>query len=943
MTLRLTLISLAIFSALNSFAQKAFDEYILPKTYVDQGSFTDVPLSNSADVQVNLFTNSPVYPVRQSLFGQNAVAWQKDIDETSNQYTNYNNANYSMLRYPGGNWSNIFFWDGNIPSTVLTDDVVTATTDLQAGNTGWFLGTDEFPDLLDFTGSDGIVCVNVGWSFYGTSADPVETAANYAADWVDHYNNTLGAGIKYWELGNENYGEWQAGYSFADPAKYANACIEFYNKMKAVDPDIELGVVLYEGEGGLYPEVQGNDWNEIVLPIVKDHMDFIIIHQYPHPSSNRNDISEEDIYEARASLAEVVEVIGNQVETYTGKAKDHYPISVTEFNSRTGVRELSRSNSLFTSLFLGEMASHNIGSAMQWSLDNGYADDGGGHGAVAKKDPFMTDGDANSSLYVYYYMDKYFGDTVISSSSSNEDIIVYGTTFSSGEVGAVIVNIGSNDHVIDLDVNGEVLSDRYYYHQIKGDESDFDRTLYVNGVGPSNSYTEGVEYCNQDGDICATATAYEVNGVGGPQNYTSIAPYSTEIGSALNASFSAPAHSVTFMVFKTSSDECAIPDLGGAKTICSTSSIELNTQLSLDNKTFEWKNEADETIGTSNTLNVNSPGTYTVYVDSNSCVVGDEVIVSSDLIQVTHDTICTEGTVELAVDAAGTFNWYNDETGGTSFLTGSSYSPTITETDTFYVEDANTSTVYNFGKSAQDGTILSFSEYDGLWKQQTITVESDLTLTSVSVFINTNDANIQLNIYEADGTTLVDSYNYNNLASGKQVLSIGESLIGGNTYVIDLEGSDVNIVDWQDDNISDNSVAGYISFLNFTGWGSAKYGFFYDWVITVDEPSPCARTPIFAVIDPAHSECITVDMQELINNKISVFPNPTDQFINIQINEELNIQTIELIDITGKTVLSITDFSTPINVSHLEAGIYLIKVQKSNTAFIINQKAVIQK
>ena len=244
--LALTIIILGMVSSL-TFAQKAFDEFAIPKTYLDQGSYTDIPQGSSADVQVNLFTNSPKHPVRRSLFGNNAVAWQGNIKETSTQYQNYKNGNFSFLRYPGGNWSNQFFWDGNIPSSILTDAILTGTGDLLDGTTAWMLETDEFPDLLNFTGSEGIVCVNVGWAFYGTSADPVSTAAQYAADWVDYYNNTLGIGVKYWELGNENYGQWQAGYSFATPELYAEACTTFYEAIKAVDPTIELGIVLYEG------------------------------------------------------------------------------------------------------------------------------------------------------------------------------------------------------------------------------------------------------------------------------------------------------------------------------------------------------------------------------------------------------------------------------------------------------------------------------------------------------------------------------------------------------------------------------------------------------------------------------------------------------------------------------------------------------------------------
>ena len=41
----------------------------------------------------------------------------------------------------------------------------------------------------------------------------VELAAEYAAGWVKDANIKRGLGIKFWEIGNENWGKWQAGYN----------------------------------------------------------------------------------------------------------------------------------------------------------------------------------------------------------------------------------------------------------------------------------------------------------------------------------------------------------------------------------------------------------------------------------------------------------------------------------------------------------------------------------------------------------------------------------------------------------------------------------------------------------------------------------------------------------------------------------------------------------
>ena len=545
------LIIMCSFSICSS-AQKAFDEYAIPKDFIKFESFEAANLpSNTADVMVSINSAIVINQVRQSLFGNNAVGWQGNYTIEGTKEQNWMNGSYSMLRYPGGNWSNQFFWDGKVPTSILNESALEANTaNLKSGTAPWMLETDEFPGFLEMMNSDGIVCVNVGYAFYGTDPDPVATAAQYAAEWVDYYKNTLGIPIKYWELGNENYGPWQAGFDLATPEKYADACLAFVTAMKAVDTSIKIGVVLYEGYGGFNNTPQANDWNEIVLPKVQDVMDFAILHHYPHPNKNRNDISEQDIYEVISVVGESVEMMHDQTAMYTNKPAGYYPIAITEFNARTGVRELSRTNALFTTLMLGEYASYpDYGAAMQWDLQNGYDVNGGNHGAIATKDPFMEDGSANASLYAYYFMERYFGDHLVSSNSSSEDIVVYPTTFSTGELGLVLVNKSENDLTVSIDLGSQFsIGERMYWHTISGDESDFDRTIYINDQGPGTSFTVGQTYTNLTNAV--VATDFEANGVGGPQNYTEIKPYSAPLTNSI-LQFAAGRYSVSYMVFET--------------------------------------------------------------------------------------------------------------------------------------------------------------------------------------------------------------------------------------------------------------------------------------------------------------------------------------------------------------------------------------------------------
>ena len=74
---------------------------------------------------------------------------------------------------------------------------------------------------------------------YGTGT------AQEAADWVRYANKTQHYGVKYWEIGNENYGNghygsaWEADdHTDKSPSEYAANVIAYSRAMKAVDPDI---------------------------------------------------------------------------------------------------------------------------------------------------------------------------------------------------------------------------------------------------------------------------------------------------------------------------------------------------------------------------------------------------------------------------------------------------------------------------------------------------------------------------------------------------------------------------------------------------------------------------------------------------------------------------------------------------------------------------------
>lgn len=71
----------------------------------------------------------------------------------------------------------------------------------------------------------------------------------------------------------------------------------------------------------------------------------------------------------------------------------------------------------------------------------------------------------------------------------------------------------------------------------------------------------------------------------------------------------------------------------------------------------------------------------------------------------------------------------------------------------------------------------------------------------------------------------------------------------------------------------------------------------------------------------------TASVNDYFNAKISIYPNPAQDFVQIQTNED--ITSIEVYNLLGKRVASALQGTKRVNVSNLSKGVYLLKI-KSN-------------
>lgn len=174
-----------------------------------------------------------------------------------------------LLRWPGGNFSSGYDWkDGIGPKDSRPRRWDTAWQSEESNR----FGTDEFIQYCRKLGAEPYITVNMGTGTMQEAADWVEycnaTTNTYWANLRKKYGHVEPYNVKYWGLGNEIYGPWQAGHKTA--AEYGALAVEFAKMMRWVDPSIKLVAC-----GG-----NNADWDREVMEAVVDIADYISLHHY---------------------------------------------------------------------------------------------------------------------------------------------------------------------------------------------------------------------------------------------------------------------------------------------------------------------------------------------------------------------------------------------------------------------------------------------------------------------------------------------------------------------------------------------------------------------------------------------------------------------------------------------------------------------------------------
>jgi hypothetical protein len=302
--------------------------------------------AETAPVTVTVNARAGLATMPATGLGVNHAIWDAELGTTAVADL-LKAAGVGMLRYPGGSYGDIYHWQTH-----------TAPGGYVAPNTDF----DTFVAGARRTGAQPMVITN-----YGTGT------ADEAAGWVRYANITKGYGVKYWTVGNENYGnghygaEWEADdHEDKSPSAYANAVVEFADAMKAVDPTIKVGAVLTmpaNWPDAVVGEGDAGSWNDVVLATAASKIDYVDVHWYPGGGTAAEALAKTD------HIVDAIYLLRRQIAKYAGADAPRIGISLTEMN--VGVGRNTQPGALFLADAYAGLLANGVFTVQWWNVHNG--------------------------------------------------------------------------------------------------------------------------------------------------------------------------------------------------------------------------------------------------------------------------------------------------------------------------------------------------------------------------------------------------------------------------------------------------------------------------------------------------------------------------------------------------------------------------------------------
>jgi len=271
-------------------------------------------------------------------------------------------AGIGLVRYPGGATADVYHWRTNA---------------ITPGQDSYVHPANTFAHVLAqvATPADARALVTVNYGSNETGAgggDPAEAAA-----WVYYANRLHQQAVRFWEIGNEVYGNgyygrrWETDlHGDLSPATYARNALAYITAMKAVDPTIKVGLDLVVP--GDWPDRLGpQHWNETVLAIAGHAADFVSLHWYAQQAGPTSDSG---LLRATEGVSAMIAQVRALLSRYVGAHAAAMTVLLTETNS-AGSPADKQTTSVVNGLFLIQdyLAWLQAGAALVawWDLHNG--------------------------------------------------------------------------------------------------------------------------------------------------------------------------------------------------------------------------------------------------------------------------------------------------------------------------------------------------------------------------------------------------------------------------------------------------------------------------------------------------------------------------------------------------------------------------------------------
>ena len=480
-----------------------------PKNFTAPASTDTTVPSAAATAFVTVDASNIITKVPAPVFGANANIWSTQMITEPVLMAHVKNLKPNVIRFPGGSISDIFFWNAlkdvkpaDAPSMLLNANGAPSAAGYWYGkNTeSWTFSVDNYYNMLQQTGNEGMITVNYGYARYGTGINPVAQAAHLAADWVRYDNGRT----RYWEIGNECNGTWEAGYRIntADNkdgqpqiitgALYGQHVKVFVDSMqaaaKSMGKTIYIGAYLLEKQPESWQTATDQSWNNGVLSQSSNKADYYVIHSYYTPyQTNAN--ADAILTTASDNTVAMMNYMKSNIAANGATVK---PIALNEWNitSQGSMQQVSYVNGMHAAILLGEAIKAKYGMTSRWDMANGW-EAGNDHGMFNPGDEpgGVSKWNPRPAFYYMYYFQKMLGDRMLATSTTGTGLMAYGSSFTSGEKGAIVVNKANTAQTVQLTLQNFTPGARFYWYILTGgsDNGEFSRKVFVNGKGSSEA------------------------------------------------------------------------------------------------------------------------------------------------------------------------------------------------------------------------------------------------------------------------------------------------------------------------------------------------------------------------------------------------------------------------------------------------------------------------